>query len=317
MGTRITLMIEEMKSLNVNPFGLVIHTGVQGARHRRFNVDVSPGRTGSPPRRPKAWRAFEDVQVLNEALDDRAFVSEWRATARRDERLIAVEGTLFPYEPICAGSASMWRAYWADMETLLEARLKAEARTSLERKAKVRDWFTHSLFLWGFSMAQPPAPGEPAWLGVGCMDEINSVPVALARGVWDQSASGLFAGRDRAWKVRLTGHLEIRPATAAAGPVQRVFRTLERKYYLVVRSPDQVEVLEKAVFFSAYVWALFETPGGDFYAIWEHANIADPDLFQEGIARLARKARELREPGDRVVAALAPEVAAEVERDTP
>lgn len=60
--------------------------------------------------------------------------------------------------------------------------------------------------------------------------------------------------------------------------------------------------------------ALFETSKGDAYGLWEHANIADPDLFDEGLTRLGRKAAEIRGGGDQLAAALTPEVDAAVTR---
>jgi hypothetical protein len=111
--------------------------------------------------------------------------------------------------------------------------------------------------------------------------------------------------------VRLTGHLERRTTSAApGGKLEEVFRLLERPFYLVVRSPEQVSVEEKSVYFSAYIWALFETAKGNKFGLWEHANIADHDLFQDGVVRLARKAQEFCGPGDRLVACLTPEAAA-------
>jgi hypothetical protein len=71
-------------------------------------------------------------------------------------------------------------------------------------------------------------------------------------------------------------------------------------------------VVAQSAFFSAHVWRFFETTQGDAYALWEHANIADHELFDEETARLARKARDLSGPADRLAAAPAPQVAAAV-----
>jgi len=320
MAIQSVAMIEEMRSRaedGMSPFGGFLQMLVEEASSRPLpRVVRQPGPRG---KRLRAWQSFENVEGLNDALDDRDFISEWRAVREKEGHIINLTGALFPYEPICAGSSRMWRTYWTDMEKVLVARMgPVGSRSSLDRKEKVRDWFTQSLFLWGFSMAHQPPPDEPHWLGVGFMDEINSIPIAFAPGAWDGLASSLFAGRERAWNVRLTAHLERRSPTAAApGRVREVFKTLERPYYLVVHSPDQVEVLEKSVFFSAYIWGLFETPSGDAYGLWEHANIADPDLFEEGIGRLTRKTRELRDPKDRLVATLTAEVASAIEGTSP
>jgi hypothetical protein len=316
MATQTAPMIEVMRARaeeGMSPFGGFLQILVEEATSRPFpRLIRKPAPVG---KRVRAWQSFENVEGLNDALDDRTFISDWRAAREKEGHLVSVTGTLFPYEPICAGSSRMWRAYWTDMEKVLIARLgPVGSRTSLSRKEKVRDWFTQSLFLWGFSMAHESPPEEPRWLGIGFMDEINSIPIAFAPAAWDGLASSLFAGRERAWNVRLTAHLERRsPTTAAPGRVREVFKTLERPYYLVVQSPSQVEVLEKSVFFSAYIWALFETPKGDAYGLWEHANIADPDLFEEGIGRLARKTGDLCEPKDRLVATLTAEVAAGIQ----
>lgn len=320
MTSQAASMIEEMRARaeeGKSPFGGFLQMLVEEATSRPLPRVAR--RPGSPGRRVRAWQSFENVEGLNDALDDRTFISDWRAVREKEGHLISLTGTLFPYEPICAGSSRMWRTYWTDMEKVLVARMgPVGSRSSLDRKEKVRDWFTQSLFLWGFSMAQEAHPDGPHWLGIGFMDEINSIPIALAPAAWDGLASSLFAGRERAWNVRLTAHLERRsPTTAAAGRVREVFKTLERPYYLVVQSPDQVEVLEKSVFFSAYIWGLFETPKGDAYGLWEHANIADPDLFEEGIGRLARKTRELCGPKDRLVAALTVEVTTAIQGTTP
>jgi hypothetical protein len=316
MATQAAPMIEEMRARaeeGKSPFGGFLQILVEEATSRSFpRLMRSPASIG---KRVRVWQSFENVEELNDSLDDRTFISDWRSVREREGHIINLTGTLFPYEPICAGSSRMWRTYWTDMEKVLIARMgPVGSRSSLGRKEKVRDWFTQSLFLWGFSMAQESQPGEPHWLGIGFMDEINSIPIAFAPAAWDGRASSLFAGRERAWNVRLTAHLERRPpATASPGRVREVFKTLERPYYLVVQSPDQVEVLEKSVFFSAYTWGLFETPKGDAYGLWEHTNIADPDLFEEGIGRLARKIEDLCDPKDRLVAALTAEVAAAIQ----
>jgi len=321
MAAHAALMIEEMRAkaeAGMSPFGGFLQILVEEATSRPL-PRVVQARPRSPGKRVRAWQNFESVEGLNDALDDRTFISDWRAVRERGGHVISLTGTLFPYEPICAGSSRMWRAYWADMEKVLVARIgPVGSRSSLARQEKVRDWFTQSLFLWGFSMAHESQPDEPRWLGIGFMDEINSIPIAFAPAAWDGLASGLFAGRERAWNVRLTAHLERRsPATAVPERLGQLFKTLEQPYYLVVQSPDQVEVIEKSVFFSAYVWGLFETPKGDAYGLWEHANIADLDLFEEGIARLARKTRELRDPKDRLVATLTAEVAAAIKGTSP
>lgn len=320
MATQAVPMIEEMQARaqeGKSPFGGFLQILVEEATSRPLPRLVRG--LGSAGKRVRPWQSFENVEGLNDALDDRAFISDWRAVREREGHLVSVTGTLFSYEPICAGSSRMWRTYWTDMERVLVARMgPVGSRSSLSRKEKVRDWFTQSLFLWGFSMAHESQPGEPRWLGIGFMDEINSIPIAFTPAAWDGLASSLFAGRERAWNVRLTGHLERRsPATAVSSRLREVFKTLERPYYLVVQSPDQVEVLEKSVFFSAYIWGLFETPRGDAYGLWEHANIADPDLFEEGIGRLARKTRELCDPKDRLVATLTAEVAAAIQGTSP
>jgi len=312
MDATMKLMFEAMvtrRDRGQSPSGGLLQGFLTQVRSRPPEPSPAPPRSGGG-----VWRTFEDVVALNEALDDEAFIGEWRAATKAEARPVAVTGTLYPYEPICAGSARMWRTYWLQMQQALLLRLgPAAAEASIGRAQKVRDWFTQSLFLWGFSMAHPPEPAGGRWLGIGSMDEINGIPVLLGPDVWEQVGSRLFAGRERAWDVRLTGYLERRaPATAAPGALGTAFKALEREYFLRVVSPDHVTILAKSVFFSAYVWGLFETPQGDAYALWEHANIADHELFDEGTARLARKARDLSGPGDQLAAALAPEVAAAV-----
>ena len=303
------LAISELRDLaldGMNPFGGVLDIFVK--RISTITAGVTPaGRTaGLQP-----WQRFADVVALNEALDTREFVSEWWAAREHEGNVVEVRGTLYPYEPICAGSAKMWRDYWTEMQGVLKARLGPATGGSLDRTEKARDWWTQSLFLWGFSMARDPQVDGARWLGLGSMDEINAVPILIAPSAWERLVSSLFAGRERAWDVRLTGHLERRTTSEApAGNLEDVFRLLERPFYLVVRSPEQISVEEKSVYFSAYIWALFETPKGNKFGLWEHANIADYELFQDGVARLTRKVQEFCGPEDRLVACLAPEAAA-------
>jgi len=320
MPTQAVTMIEVMRvraEEGKSPFGGFLQILVEEATSRPFPRLLR--RSASVGKRVRAWQSFESVEGLNDALDDRDFISDWRTARESEGNVVSVTGTIFPYEPICAGSSKMWRTYWTDMEKVLIARMgPVGSRTSLGKKEKVRDWFTQSLFLWGFSMAHESPPEEPRWVGIGFMDEINSLPIAFSPAAWEGRVASLFAGRERAWNVRVTAHLERRPPTTQApGKVREVFKTLERPYYLVVQSPDQIEVLEKSVFFSAYIWALFETPKGDAYGLWEHANIADPDLFEEGIGRLVRKTGDLCDPKDRLVATLTAEVAAAIQGRLP
>ncbi len=315
------LAFEEMRAQarhGKSPFGDILQRVVERGRVRQAPGTVA-AKNAAVPQPLRSWQTFEDVVALNEALEDPAFLRDWGAVREREGHLVTVTGSLYPYEPICAGSARMWRAYWTEMQQVLIARLGGTpAGGSLGRTEKMRDWLTQSLFLWGFSMTHAPQPNEGRWLGLGSMDEINAMPVAFAPAVWERHGPHLFLGRDRAWDVRLTGHLERRSCAATApGNLCDIFKTLEREFYLLVRSPDQVTVIAKSVYFSAYIWGLFKTRHGNAYGLWEHANIADPELFEEGVSRLAGKARELCEPGDRLAAALGPEVEAAIGRTAP
>lgn len=312
MGGGFALAFEDWRAQarkGRNPFGYTIREFVKGRRSAQASVAAADPE--SSRKRARSWKSFKDVEALNEALDDQEFVREWRTVREKEANLVSVTGTMYPYEPICAGSAAMWRKYWTEMQQVLMERMGPAAPGATgDRTQKVRDWFTQSLFLWGFSMARAPQPGEPRWVGIGSMDEINAIPVALGPAAWDAFGATRFAGLERAWDVRVTGYLERQPpADAPQETLRAVFKTLQRDYFLRVPSPEDVEVSGKCIYFSAYIWALFETPQGDNYGLWEHANIADPDLFDEGLTRLARKARELCGPGDRLAAALAPEVA--------
>jgi hypothetical protein len=305
---------EDRAREGLNPIGDILTTFVEGIRSATAGLMPVDRGTGTQP-----WQSFVDVVALNEALDTQEFVSEWWSVRERARNVVEVRGTLYPFEPICAGSAKMWRDYWVEMQGVLEARLGPASGRLLDRKEKARDWWTHSLFLWGFSMARDPQPDGNRWLGLASMDEINAIPVLMAPAAWERLVSSLFAGRERAWEVRLTGSLERRgPASATlGGKLQEVFRLLERPFYLAIHSPDQVIVQEKSVDFSAYIWALFETPAGNKFGLWEHANIADHELFEDGVARLAAKVRDFCEPKVRLVASLAPDVAAALCSGTP
>ncbi len=314
MGGAMALAFEEMRDRarqGKNPFGYTIGEFVKRVRSPQ-SLPMATGKAGAPKKGIRVWQSFQDVVALNEALDNQAFIRDWRAVREKEGHLVTVTGTLYPYEPICAGSAQMWRDYWTEMQQVLMERLgPTSSGAPVGRTEKVRDWFTQSLFLWGFSMTQPAGPDEPRWLGIGSMDEINALPVAFTPAVWEAVGATRFAGQERAWDVRLTGFLERRPpADAPQGKLRAVFKTLQRDYFLRVPSPEHIEVTGKSIYFSAYIWALFETPQGDSYGLWEHANIADPDLFDEGVTRLTRKARELCGAEDRLAATLAPEVAA-------
>lgn len=299
----------------MNPSGNIVRSVVKERRSRPIPpIPVPP--TGSAWKDGDVWRSFDDVQALNEALDDAGFVPAWEDARRTGAPLVRVRGTLYPYEPVCAGSSSMWRDYWAQIHQTLQDRLgPGGAGAPVDRRHKLRDWFTHSLFLWGFSMAHEPPASQPRWLGIGSMDEINATPVLLTPGIWEQLGGRLFTEAGRAWEVELTASLERRRLDdARPDKLRQVLKLLEREFYLVVAAPEQVRIVAPSVYFSAYVWALFETPEGDAYGLWEHANIADRDLFGEGVARLARKAAELADADDRLAAALAPEVDAAISR---
>jgi hypothetical protein len=253
---------------------------------------------------------FTDVAALNEVIDSADFRRKLMAARDYEGDVIRVDATLYAYDPICAGSGDMWRQYWAEMQRVLRRRLGPAAGAPSDRKEKVRDWWTQSLFLWGFSMARSPQPKGHRWVGLATMDEINAVPVLLTPEAWDGIVSNLFAGRERAWEVSVTARVRQRESGGeGSGTLREVFEVLERPNYLVVHSAEQINRHEKSTFFSAYIWALFQTPQGRKYGLWEHANIADSDLFDEGVERLVRKARELCAPDYQVVAALAPEVA--------
>ena len=292
-----------------NPYANIVRGVVQQGRRRPIPAGYSAVVSTSAGRPAAAWRTFADVAALNTALDDEGFIGEWAAAREKRTHVVTVNGTLYPYEPICAGSADMWAKYWTMMQQALRERLAPGAAAGKPAlRQKVRDWFTHSLFLWGFSMVHDPLAGQPRWLGIGSMDEINAVPVLMTPEVWNVVGASLFTAPGNAWDVSLTGHLEHRRSAAPPSALSAVFEVLEREYFLVVTSTAQIGQVTRSVYFSAYVWALLETEQGDAYAVWEHANIADPDLFREGVRRLAVKAEELRDPADQLTAALAPEV---------
>jgi hypothetical protein len=292
-----------------NPYANIVRGVVQPGRRRPVPAGYTALAASATARQNPVWRSFADVAALNAALEDKTFLADWTAARETQAHVVSVAGTLYPYEPICAGSAEMWQNYWAMMQPALRERLApaaSGARPALRQK--LRDWFTHSLFLWGFSMVHEPLAGQPRWLGIGSMDEINGLPVLMTPEVWTAVGASLFTTPGSAWDVVLTGHLEHRRTAAAPSALSAVFEVLEREYFLVVTSADQISRVVRSVYFSAYIWALLETGQRDAYAVWEHANIADPDLFHEGVRRLARKAEDLREPDDQLTAALGPEV---------
>lgn len=292
-----------------NPYANFVRGVVQQGRRRPIPAGYTALVTSATARQHPVWRSFADVAALNAALEDETFLADWTAARETHAHVVSVGGTLYPYEPICAGSAEMWQNYWAMMQPALRERLapvSPRARPTLRQK--LRDWFTQSLFLWGFSMAHDPLAGQPRWLGIGSMDEINGLPVLMTPEVWSAVGASLFTTSGSAWDVALTGHLEHRRSAAAPGALSAVFEVLEREYFVVVTSAEQISRVVRSVYFSAYVWALLETDQGDAYAVWEHANIADADLFHEGVSRLARKAEDLRDPADQLTAALAPEI---------
>jgi hypothetical protein len=298
-----------------NPYANIVRGVVQQGRRRPIPSRYVALASASGKQQRPAWRTFGDIAALNAALDDEAFIGEWAAAREAGTHLVSVTGTLYPYEPICAGSADMWQKYWTMMQQALRERLGAGATGGKPAlRQKVRDWFTHSLFLWGFSMVHDPLAGQPRWLGIGSMDEINAVPILMASEVWNALGTSLFTVPGSAWDVSLTAHLEHRRSAAPPSALSAVFEVLEREYFLVVTSAAQVSHVTRSVYFSAYVWALLETGQGDAYAVWEHANIADPELFHEGVRRLAAKAGELRDSADQLMAALAPEVDAALGR---
>ena len=303
--------LEEMRRRareGMNPCGRIVRSVVDERRCRPIPAITVP-MTGTAWKTLPVWRTFDDVQALNESLDDPAFGPAWQTVRAGGQHIVRVKGTLYPYEPICAGSSAMWRDYWSGMQQALTERLARPGAAPIGRRDKLRDWFTYSLFLWGFSLSHEPAPNEPRWLGIGSMDEINGLPVLLAPGLWETVGASLFTGPGRAWDVEITGYLERRPLTTdAPGKLRQVLKLLEREFYLLVTAPEQLKIVARSVYYSAYVWALFETPAGDAYGLWEHANIADADLFDEGVARLGRKAAELCARDDQLAAALTPEV---------
>ena len=298
-----------------NPYANIVRGVVQQGRRRPIPSSYAALASASATQQRPAWRTFGDIAALNAALDDEVFIGEWAAARKAGTHLVSVTGTLYPYEPICAGSADMWQKYWTTMQQALRERLGAGAAGGKPAlRQKVRDWFTHSLFLWGFSMVHDPLAGQPRWLGIGSMDEINAVPILMAPEVWNALGTSLFTVPGSAWDVSLTAHLEHRQSAAPPSALSAVFEVLEREYFLVVTSAEQVSHVTRSVYFIAYVWALLETGQGDAYAVWEHANIADPELFHEGVRRLAVKAGELRDSADQLMAALAPEVDAALGR---
>ena len=129
-----------------NPFGYTIGEFVKGARP----VKASAGAADEEPikKRARPWKSYKDVEALNEALDEQEFIREWRSVREKEGHLVSVTGTLYPYEPICAGSSKMWRKYWTEMQQVLMERMGPAASGSASGRAqKVRDWFTQSLFL--------------------------------------------------------------------------------------------------------------------------------------------------------------------------
>src|SRR5215470_11160691 len=86
-----------------NPYANIVRGVVQQGRRRPIPVGYAGLVSASRPV-PPAWRPFADVAALNAALDDEGFKREWLVARKSNMHVVSVSGTLYPYEPICAGS---------------------------------------------------------------------------------------------------------------------------------------------------------------------------------------------------------------------
>src|SRR6266542_2573593 len=144
-----------------NPYANIVRGVVQQGRRRPIPSGYAAVVSAAGAERPKdAWHTFADVAALNAALDDEGFIGEWTAAREARNHVVSVTGTLYPYEPICAGSADMWAKYWTTMQPALHERLAAGAAGGKPvLRQKVRDWFTHS-----------PSCGDSRWSTSPCPD---------------------------------------------------------------------------------------------------------------------------------------------------
>lgn len=250
-----------------------------------------------PHRKRDVWFDCENVLGLNTLCEAEGFDKELRNRAKKGANIVRVTGTLFQWAPIFTGRWGNIEQEWLAILEYLRGEEKPKAFSEA-----VREWYTISLRQWGFSgLPREPSINGSQYLGLATSDEINAIPIRVNGDIWPTFKKLVFSQRELVKDVTLRVKIEKSDLKHEPFILGRyIVSQPAADYELQIDNLNQVEEREATRFFSAYVWQLVDSGKDKGYAVWEHCNVANYDLFEHYQERLQRRVDELLEPGERL-----------------
>lgn len=263
---------------------------LEAIRRRIFSIFA-------PVRKRELWYRFDNVLFLNNLIEQEGFEKELHHRIKKNANIVEVRGTLFKWAPIFTGR---WENIEQEWLSILEClRVEKEPKELMQA---IREWYSVSLRQWGFSgLPKSPAINGSQYLGLATSDEINAIPVRVSGDIWPTFNELVFGKRELVKDVTLQANIEksdlkhepfIQGRYIVSQPIAN--------YELQINNLDQVMEREATRFFSAYIWQFINSGKDEGYAVWEHCNVANYELFEHYKDRLARHVEELLSPGEQL-----------------
>ncbi|MFQ5814533.1 MAG: hypothetical protein ACE5I2_15245, partial [Anaerolineae bacterium] len=251
----------------------------------------------APVGKGEHWRRFDDVLELNNWIGQEGFDKELRGRIKKDANIVQVTGTLFQWAPIFTGRWINIEQEWLTILKHLKSKKEPKALSEA-----IREWYTISLRQWGFSgLPREPAINGSQYLGFATSDEIDAIPVRVSGDIWRQFRELVFGERELVADVTLRAKIERSDLKHEPFILGRYIVSQPAAHYeLRIDNLNQVVEREATRFFSAYVWQLVDAGQGNGYAVWEHCNVANYDLFEHYKDRLNKRVQEILGPAERL-----------------
>lgn len=235
------------------------------------------------------WLECDNALELNRYIEAPGFQKEFSSRKKKNANVVKVSGILFRWMPLFAGTWGNVEEEWVKIQEYLRGQEPPKDLSSA-----IREWYTVSLRQWGFSSEAPVPPENGSrYLGFATSDEISATPARVRGEIWHAFEKVVF---EEALVKDVT--LEVRIEESEFKPQPFTYQNYivsqpAPSYELQIDSIDQIKDRQPTRFFSAYVWQLVKSGRDEGFAIWEHCNVANKELFEHFKNRLSKRVKEL------------------------
>jgi len=246
-------------------------------------------------KREGTWLKCDNVLEFNRHIESREFGKEFISRRKKNANVVEVTGTLFRWMPLLFGGT------WGNVEEewlKIQKHLRGQEPPK-ELSSVIREWYTISLRQWGFSgeVPSPPTNGS-RYLGLATSDEISAIPVRVSGEIWPTFEEVVF-GKALVKDVTLRARIEESEFKPPPFTYRNYIVSQPAPIYeLQIDSIKQIKDKQLTRFFSAYIWQLVKSGKDEGYAVWEHCNVANKELFEHFKDRLSKRVKELLRSGE-------------------